>query len=901
MADRPVMVSGEGEALPQDAVEAEIAAVLAQLDQLSPAELDALPFGVIQLDGGGRVLFYNAMESRLSGRLAAAMLGRDFFHEIAPCTNLPAFHGRFLEGIRSGALNERFHFTFGFEPQPLRVEVHLRQSSRPGRYWIMHRVLGTLPPTRHRLAADRAQDAVARRARAEPVDPDICEREPIHLAGAVQPHAAMLACDPTTPGLKVRACSDSLADLLDGAGPEEIIGHGLAIALPVPAVQAIRAALETGALHDPAHPWRDTLRLGQRGVTCLATVHLHDGRLVVELERVPEQPEDFHAASAMQAQAAIARLRASRSLLDAAAVTVHELHAMTGFERLLVYRFDPDWNGEAIAEDKVSDWDRSLLGLRFPASDIPSQARALYARAPARFVVDRDAVPSAVRAEPRAGNETVDLSFAQTRALSPIHLEYQRNLGVNGSMSLSILVEGRLWGLVIGHHRRPHYVTPETRALAGVVADAFALRIQELESRAIWREHETSLEVRNALLERMAASDDFVAALTDGATTGETTLLDLFGATGAAVVGEGRIAPLGRTPPAAMLPALADWLRQSLPAGRRAFATDQLAAHFPPAATWQGEASGLLAVLLGREAERDYVLLWFRPEVVSTVVWGGDPRKPVLADSATQAVLPRRSFERWVEERRGHSAPWAPWQVTTAEAFAAGIAGIILRQGRRIAELTAKQEVLARALEQKEVLAREVDHRVKNSLQIVASVMRLQARRVKDPQAAAAFDDTYARVMSVARVHDSLQDSEDIENVDLGETLRRLCDDLAVGMAGADRRLDVNAERGVMVPSRTAVALSLVAAELVTNALKYAYAPEEPGRVEVHVRSRPVGGVEMTVCDFGRGLPQDWDSRARTDGGGLGMRLVRAMLERVGAAMEVTALGTPGTCITVAA
>ncbi|MBL6082555.1 GAF domain-containing protein [Belnapia sp. T18] len=849
------------------------------------------------------MVFYSAAESRISGRSAEAVVGRDFFRDVAPCTNLPAFRGRFLEGVRRGALDGCLHFTFGFAPRPIQVEVRLLQAREPDRYWIVVRPVGTVPPSRHRFAAEAAFEAVARRARAEPVDPSLCEREPIHLTGAVQPHAVMLACDPGQPDLPVRACSDNAADALGGAGPGSVVGRPLAHVLPENLVTSIREALAAGALTDPARPLRHLVRLGSREAPFLTAVHFYDGRLVVELERVPERPEDFDAATPLQAQDAVSRLRAAGSLAQAATVVAREVRAMTGFERVLVYRFDPEWNGEAIAEDRAADWGQSLLGLRFPASDIPAQARALYTKSPARFVVDRDAVPAAVRGQPTMANESVDLSFAQSRALSPVHLEYQRNLGVNGSMSLSILVEGALWGLVIGHHRRPHYVTPETRALAGLVTDGFALRIHELESQRLWAEQQHSLSARNALLARVAASEDLVVALTSGdGRGGRVTLADLFGAGGAAMVAGGRVASVGATPPPDAILGLVDWLRRSLPAGERVFATGQLSEHYASAAAWPAKASGLLAVLVDGEAEEsDHALLWFRPEVASTVVWGGDPRKPVLADAATGTVLPRRSFERWVEERRGRAEPWAPWQVGTAGVFAATMEGVVLRQVRRIAELGVEREALTRALEQQKVLAREIDHRVKNSLQIVAGVMRLQGRTVADPAARTAFEDTYARVMSVARVHDSLQQSADMESVDLGETLRRLCGDLEAGVAGAAQRLEVEADPGLTVPSQTAVALSLVATELVTNALKYAYGPGEPGRVEVSARSRPNGGVAVRVCDFGRGLPSDWATRPRSGGGGLGMRVIRAMLERIGAELEVGSAKGPGTCFTVLA
>ena len=860
---------------------------LTTLDALSPGEIDALPFGVVQVDARGTILLYNAAESRFSGRAAADVIGRDFFRSVAPCTNLPAFRGRFLDGVRRGQLDHTLEFVFGFEP-PQRVRVTMRSAAEPGRYWLAIEPLGALQPTRQRMAAEEAADAVDRRSRAEPVDASVCEREPIHIPGAVQPHAAMLALDPAT--LVVTACSDNVADALE-LSPGEVLGRTLETLLPAHVVDGARAQAD----RPDTQPWRGMARLGADADAYAVTAHTHDGRLIVEIEMLPERPEDFGAATPAQAQDAVARLRAAPSLEAAASACAEDIRRMTGFQRVLVYQFDEDWNGEAVGESRDADYS-SLLGLRFPASDIPAQARALYTRAPARFVVDRDAVPAAVLAEPAAGNQTVDLSHAYSRALSPIHLEYQRNLGVNGSMSISILVDGALWGLVIGHHRRPHYITPDTRALAGLVTDAFALRIHELETTAAWREQQAALQHQNALLERLAGADDFIETLTDPG-PGRTTLLDLFEATGAAVVAGDRMTCIGRTPCSDQLTDLADWLRGHLGEDERVFATADLSEHWAPGEGLRDIASGLLAAFV--DPERRVLLMWFRGEVASTVTWGGDPTKPVLADGATRTVLPRRSFERWVEERRGQAEPWADWYPESAAAFAAALEGVVLRQGRKIAELSAKQRDLSAALEQKDLLAREIDHRVKNSLQIVASVMLLQARRVVDEDAKAAFQNTYARVMSVARVHDSLQQSADAEMVDLGQTVRQLCNDLAAGMSDASRRVEVEAEAGLMVPSRTAVALALIATELVTNALKYAYPDGEGGPIAVQVKGA-ADGLTLRVCDEGQGLPEDWDTRPR-EHGGLGMRVIRAMLQQIDGALHVDGVRRQGTCFTVTA
>jgi two-component system, chemotaxis family, sensor kinase Cph1 len=724
--------------------------------------------------------------------------------------------------------------------------------------------------------------------RAEPVDASICEREPIHIPGSIQPNAVMLAADAAT--LLVLAYSANVAEIVDPTEPP-LAGRPLADILPAEFVEAIRTRLARGMLED-GRSVRRRLRLPGVGTPYHAVAHAHSGRLIVELELEPEA-DDFATASQIDIELAVGRLREAGTLADAARIAALEIRALTGFEAVLVYRFDTDWNGEAVAEDKVPDWSRSLLGLRFPASDIPAQARALYTKAKSRFVIDRDSVPVGLVAAPGSGNAPIDLTFAQHRTLSPIHLEYQRNLGVNGSMSISIMVEGRLWGLMIGHHRRPHYVTPETRAAATVLTDAFAMRVQEIESRRLWAERQVHLDVEGRLVRGLTRSDDFVAALTGGA----TTLLDLFGASGAGIVAGERVTLIGRTPPPETISAIAGWLRGRVPADESVYGSNSFTADYPAAAPYREIASGLLAAFV--DESRENLLLWLRPEVPSTVTLGGDPRKPVLAGSGPVAVLPRRSFERWVEERTGIASPWAEWQFLLAASLAEAVEGVVLRQSRKIDELTTLLAEKERLLEQKDLLTREIDHRVKNSLQIVSAFLQMQRRQIADGDARQAFADTSARVMSVARVHDSLYQAERFDEVDLGQTIESLCNDLA-GLAGEGHAVDLSAEPGLMVPYRKAVALSLIATELVTNAFKYAANPAGGGRVEVTVSASGPGEVQLRVCDDGAGLPADWaDAKARSKGSGLGMKLIRAMLDQINARLDVA--NNPGACFTITA
>lgn len=846
------------------------------LDDLSEEELQGLGFTVFRLDGRGTVLFRNG------DRKATA--GSDFFRETAPGTNIPAFRGRFMDGVRAGHLDEAFDFVLTGEDGPVRAHVGMLSARESDRYWITIRPFERLEP--NRPAAARL--VVEGRAGAKDPDTDICALEPIHIPGTVQPLGILLAADPAT--LRVTAASANAGEAFGASAPSIVLGGMLGDLLGRDAGDELAIAAaglpEGGAL-------RRRLLLGEPARPFDMAAHVHAGNLIVELEPSPSD-KDFPSPSQDDLQRAAARLRDAGTLAALGKVMAEEARRLTGFERVVVYRFDRDWNGEAIAEELTGDWS-PLLGLHFPASDIPAQARALYTRSPIRFVTDRDDVPVSLlglrSGDAPSPERGIDLTYAQFRSLSPIHLEYQRNLGVNGSMSASILTRdgggARLWGLLIGHHRRPHYVAPEARAAILSLADMFALKLHELESRMVWEQQQEHLHVQSRLLCQMAGADDWIGALTGG----EATMLDLFDATGAAVVNSGEVTVIGETPGRRNTLLLAERLR-GLPFEDRVFLTDRLSHVHGEAEGYRRIASGLLAAAV--DEARDGMLLWFREEVVSTVAWGGDPRGAVIENGETVTVLPRRSFERWVEERTGYSAPWPVWQAEIARTLSGAIEDVILRHQRKVRELRRKQRALTEAVRQKEellrqkdLLAREIDHRVKNSLQIVASLLQMQGRTVRDEEARQAFREAYGRVMGVSRVHQSLYQSADVKEVDLGQTIRSLCEDLA-GMAGPRRHLDVTAEPGLLVDSAVALALALVTAELVTNAFKYAYGPETEGKVEVGVGRVPDGGMRVVVADRGRGLPPDWPERGRP---GLGMQLVRGMLDRIGGSLETISDG----------
>jgi light-regulated signal transduction histidine kinase (bacteriophytochrome) len=516
-----------------------------------------------------------------------------------------------------------------------------------------------------------------------PFEPDradaLCAQEPIHIPGSIQPHGVLLVVDPGQ-DLAIVAASENAGLLSGGTQSNTLLGVTVGETLGEDFADTLRGLAAAGELRGET-PWETVLDLP--GGAFEAVAHTQDGMVLVELEPVAPRDEQEALAAARALQRAIARLRASGGRLEELArVTVQGIRQLTGYERVLIYRFDQDWHGQTLAEDMVEDWDQSLDGLHFPASDIPAQARDLYRRSLIRWVPSRDAQPVPLHKDPRweapdQPARPIDLSFSRLRSLSPIHLQYHRNMGVDGSMSLSILHEGRLWGLMVCHHRRPHRPSPGQRAAAAALTDAFALRIGGAEQMGAEEARRADAHRLAELLAHMAEAEDVTTALT----AGSVTIASLFDCVGAVLVRREVVEMLGTTPPAADVLRLAAWLRAR--GGEEIFHSDHLCAEFPDWSPHAAIASGGLAIFLN--AERSDMILWFRPEEPYLLSWGGNPHKAV--DPADGSVMPRQSFERWVETRHGYARPWAAWELEIAATLRHAITEVIIRSLSRIAEL----------------------------------------------------------------------------------------------------------------------------------------------------------------------------------------------------------------------
>ena len=478
-----------------------------------------------------------------------------------------------------------------------------------------------------------------------------CDREPIHIPGTIQPFGVLFVL--ADPSLTITQVSENVGDHLPFRA-EEVLGRPLSTILDPASVAEVREALGE-------ERWQDVnpLQIGARGKHFDGIVHRHEGAAILELEPNPGPPIGTH----HPFRPALLRIQRVVTSAELADVVVQQMRRVTGFERVLFYRFHDDGHGSVEAEAKEPALE-PYLGLHYPASDIPAQARELYRRNWLRLIFDASAKPARVVPTLRVDtNGPLDLSFSVLRSVSPIHLEYMANMGVRASMSISLIVRDRLWGLISClNHTSPRRVPQETRMACEFLGRLTSLQIAALEDRdqlaARAARRATEEELARAMRES-APEDNVLGVLL----TRPKELMGLVGADGVALVSGGKIMTSGRTPQAPLIADIAAWVDEEETSPL--FATESLGGLFPGAREAGDVASGLLTFALpGGDPRRR--LLWFRPEFIQTVSWGGDPNKPVAADSGDR-LRPRHSFALWREEVRLRSHPWTASSLEAAD------------------------------------------------------------------------------------------------------------------------------------------------------------------------------------------------------------------------------------------
>lgn len=473
-----------------------------------------------------------------------------------------------------------------------------------------------------------------------------CADEPIRFPGAIQPHGVLLTL--REPDLQIVQVSANVASLFNHQ-PDALLGQTLDTLLGAENANLVQQmASQSSFIDAPA------LHVTLNGAEFEGLLHRHQGVLVLEFEPLHKhfQPKPQNGRTSNLGKM-LQRLQSAKTLQALYEISVSEIQAMTGYDRVLIYRFEEEGHGQVIAEASAPSMEL-FNGLFFPASDIPEQARELYRTNWLRIIpnADYEPVPLLPKLRPDTG-QPLDLSFSTLRSVSPIHCQYMKNMGVLSSMSISLMKGDKLWGLISCGNRTPLHVPNDLRTTCQTIGQVLSLQISAMEALDTSRQREEKVAALGVLNQAMNAATDNVF---DGLAQYPQLLMDLAQAGGVAIIDGQQLHRYGHCPEPAQIRALHKWLQET---GQPVFASHHLSALYPPAADYQPVASGVLAMSLPKPVDNG--VLWFRPEVKENIQWSGDPKKPLALEKSDTGLRlrPRTSFEIWKVEMAGISTKWS--------------------------------------------------------------------------------------------------------------------------------------------------------------------------------------------------------------------------------------------------
>ena len=636
------------------------------------------------------------------------------------------------------------------------------------------------------------------------VDLTNCDREPIHLPGSIQSFGCLIA---VRADWLIAFCSANSEHYL-GVPADEVAGEPLKNWFDKTTLHHIRSSLQSSMITG-----RNERLFAQKvvatGLTVDISVHHNGLYTLIELEEVhSERKADEQFVRSLLTQ--FYRAADSKELIDQVA---QQIQLITGYDQVMVYKFLPDGAGEVVAESKQYKLE-PFLGLRYPASDIPKQARALYVKNLLRVIADVDDTTVPVLPVMKGADSQIDMSFSTLRAVSPIHIEYLKNMGVKASLSVSIVINGKLWGLFACHHYSPKVPSYYQRTELELFAEVFSL---ELSSRLMTEqsvERDRVRHVHNRIMSTIPTS----GSLAQGIAEQFPVMRDLIKCDGICVIVDGEVRSEGHGLEPDNLKRLCRQLNALAPS--EIAAIDTLANFMSGYQTDVHGIAGVLAVPVSK-SPRDY-LLFYRQAQTKTVSWAGNPEKPVVAGPNGARLMPRSSFDVWQQTHSDSCHEWLEQELNDADSLRVTLLEVMIRH------IQERDSIRLQAARKHEILISELNHRVRNILNLVNAIV------MQTEQAGRTLDEFIqvlsGRLVALASAHDQLTASDwtDI-------SFRKLLETEIQAYVNLSNSIELHGE-DVLIAPYAATPLVLVMHEMFTNAAKYGALSNsgEKGTVSVH-------------------------------------------------------------------
>lgn len=714
----------------------------------------------------------------------------------------------------------------------------------------------------------------------QPINVDLsnCDKEPIHIPGKTQSHGFLIVIDRA--GV-VRFNSNNLAVFMPDI-PANILGNHISTVEPLigrnEPPDFIAQLINFGKVNgfEQTNPFNTDINH--------KPFHLiiSQSQTYYLLEFEPAKSDSSTDVQRMIGRS-ISEMLADKNLQNLLNNSAIQVKNLIGYDRVMIYRFAEDGHGEVVAEAKNEELP-SWLGLHYPASDIPKQARELYKHNLTRLIANVHTEPSAIIREDDGDNTPLDLTPSQLRAVSPIHIQYLKNMKVDSSFSISLIYKKELWGLIACHNYTPRFIdyrSRESAKLIGqIVSSALEFR-QDEENQQLQERYKSAVDQLSRL---MLKDNDIESALTENS----VTLLNAVDAPGAVLFFENSVKKLGKTPNNEQLKQLTGWINDNVT--ESLYYTNTLPAVYAESEAYKGVASGLMVLTLSREMG-EYVM-WFKPEQLQTITWAGNPDKPAeVTTDGLMHISPRKSFEEWSQTVVGTSKSWSTEEVKSVIRLKSEISYAVSQKAGAIRLLNEK---LKQAYDELDTFSFTISHDLKNPISAIKSYAQILMRdKEMKPSALKALErinfgaDKMNGMIKEVLEYSRINRSELVfSTIDTATIINDLVNDLLVGYKAEHAKVTIGNTPPIQGDP---LMISQVFANIISNAIKYSMKSEPP---MVTIQGTDNGHeVTYSISDNGLGidikqLPRIFELFKRMDnvgdieGSGVGLAIVKRIIEK---------------------